>query len=64
MTEENDKILRKLAWFAQEKLQQERVPKPDRKFDCEPGFRVADCRRDYDTLMSFFKEEDNAFKWY
>lgn len=63
MTEADDKTLRKLAWFAQEKLQEEKVPKPDRKFEFEPGFGLADCVRDYETLVSF-KADDKAFEWY
>ena len=63
MTEVDGKTLRKLAWFAQEKLQEEGFSRPDPKVDFEPGFGLADCVRDYETLVSF-KDEDKAFEWY
>jgi len=62
MTKANDKTYRKLAWFAQEKLQDE-VTTPDRKFGYEPGFGVADCVSDFHNLISF-DAINEAFEWY
>lgn len=63
MTEAQEKTLRKLAWYAQEKLWHEAILRPAVKNAFEPGFEVADCVGDLDTLCHC-NAVDKAFQWY
>jgi DNA-directed RNA polymerase subunit RPC12/RpoP len=63
MIEAQEKTLRKLAWYAQEKLWHEAILQPAVPNAFEPGFEVADCVGDLDTLCHCYAV-DKAFHWY